>query len=289
MDSGSPNSGSSTSDSSSSGSSSSGSLSESPNSGSSSVEQEVRFRGSLGHELAGTLDLPTGSAVGFALFAHCFTCGKDLFAARRISAELAAHGIAVLRFDFTGLGESHGAFGHTDFSSNLDDLSLAAQWLEENHRAPSMIMGHSLGGAAVLASAPHLPSVSAVVTIGAPAGPNHVRHLFSDQVSDIERAGSAQVSIGGRPFSISRDFLADLEANHEALDRGELRADQALLILHSPTDEIVGFDQAEEIYRRADHPKSLMAIDGANHLMTSHKDAVFVAETVAHWAERYVT
>ncbi len=233
--------------------------------------------------------MPAGAPVGFAVFAHCFTCGKDLFAARRISSALADHGIAVLRFDFTGLGESEGTFGHTDFSSNLDDLSLAAQWLEVNHRAPSLVLGHSLGGAAALASAPHLSSVNAVVTIGAPAGPNHVRHLFSDRLVDIERAGAAEVSIGGRPFAISQDFLVDLEANQAALERGELRSGQALLILHSPTDEIVGFDQAEEIYRRAGHPKSLMAIDGANHLMTNQRDAVFVAETIAHWADRYVT
>ncbi len=251
--------------------------------------QTVQFRGSLGHDLVGTLDMPDESPSGFAVFAHCFTCGKDLFAARRISSALAAHGIAVLRFDFTGLGESEGSFGHTDFSSNLDDLSLAAQWLTTNYRAPSLLMGHSLGGAAALASAPHLESVAAVVTIGAPAGPAHVRHLFSDRLADIEETGTAEVSIGGRPFRINRDFLADLEANEAALQRGELRADQALLVLHSPTDEIVGFDQAEEIYRRAGHPKSLVAIDGANHLMSAHRDAVFVAETIAHWAERYVS
>jgi putative redox protein len=248
--------------------------------------QQVTFRGSLGADLAARLDLPAGPPKAYALFAHCFTCGKDLFAASRIAAELNNHGIAVFRFDFTGLGHSDGEFANTDFSSNLDDLSLAADWLGTHVSDPQLLIGHSLGGAAVLAAAPHLPSVRAVATIGAPADPNHVRHLFTDQLADIEADGKAEVSIGGRPFTIAKEFIDDLEANRF----GEigLPDHQALLILHSPDDTIVDYDQAEKLYEVAPHPKSLVSIDGASHLIGSHRDATFVAETVAHWADRYL-
>lgn len=248
--------------------------------------QHVSFRGSLGADLAARLDLPAGPPKAYALFAHCFTCSKDLFAAGRIAAELNNHGIAVFRFDFTGLGHSEGEFANTDFSSNLDDLSLAADWLAANASAPQLLIGHSLGGAAVLAAAPHLPSVKAVATIGAPADPTHVRRLFTDAVADIEADGKAEVSIGGRPFTIARDFLHDLEANR--FDEIGLAAGQALLILHAPGDTIVGYENAEAIYTAAAHPKSLVAIDGAGHLLGSHRDATFAAETIAHWVDRYL-
>ncbi len=248
--------------------------------------QQVTFRGSLGADLAARLDMPAGPPKAYALFAHCFTCSKDLFAAGRIAAELNNHGIGVFRFDFTGLGHSDGEFANTDFSSNLDDLSLAADWLATNASAPQVLIGHSLGGAAVLAAAPHLPSVKAVATIASPADPTHVRRLFTDDVADIEAAGKAEVSIGGRPFTIAREFLHDLEANR--FDEIGLAEGQALLILHAPGDTIVGFENAEAIYTAAAHPKSLVAIDGASHLLGSHRDATFAAETIAHWADRYI-
>ncbi len=253
----------------------------------SSRYHQVTFRGSLGADLAARLDMPAGPPRAYALFAHCFTCGMDLFAASRIAAELNRHRIAVFRFDFTGLGHSDGEFANTDFSSNLDDLSLAVDWMAEHASAPQLLIGHSLGGAAVLAAARHLPSVRAVATIGAPADPGHVRHLFTDKLVDIEAAGQAEVSIGGRPFTISKDFLADLEANQQAADRG-LAGGQALLVLHSPDDTVVAHDQAETIFAAADQPKAMVAVDGAGHLLPRHADSVFVAETIAHWAERYV-
>ena len=252
----------------------------------SSRVQQITFRGSHGADLSARLDLPAGPPKAYALFAHCFTCGKDLFAASRIAAALNSHGIAVFRFDFTGLGHSDGEFANTDFSSNLDDLSLAADWLTENASAPQLLVGHSLGGAAVLAAAPHLPSVKAVVTIGAPADPNHVRALFTDSLADIKADGKAEVSIGGRPFTIANDLLEDLQSYDES---AQCLADgQALLVLHAPEDDIVGFDQAEIIYNAASQPKSLISIDGADHLLRRHSDTIFVAESIAHWAERYL-
>ena len=248
--------------------------------------QRITFRGSVGADLSARLDLPAGPPKAHALFAHCFTCSKDLFAASRIAAALNSHGIAVFRFDFTGLGHSDGEFANTDFSSNLDDLSLAADWMAANISAPQLLIGHSLGGAAVLAAAPHLSSVRAVVTIGAPADPNHVRHLFTDKLADIEADGKAEVSIGGRPFTIAKDLLDDLEANQS---KGVVLADhQALLVLHSPEDTIVGYKNAEAIYNGAAQPKSLVALDGADHLLQSHDDAVFAAEVISHWSDRYL-
>ncbi|MDH3295705.1 MAG: bifunctional alpha/beta hydrolase/OsmC family protein [Acidimicrobiia bacterium] len=252
----------------------------------SSRVQQISFRGSLGADLSARLDLPAGPPRAYALFAHCFTCSKDLYAASRIAAALNSHGIAVFRFDFTGLGHSDGEFANTDFSSNLDDLSLAAGWMATNVSAPQLLIGHSLGGAAVLAAARHLPSVRSVVTIGAPADPGHVRQLFTDKLVDIETEGTAEVSIGGRPFTIAKEFLDDLEANRS---NGPMLAEhQALLVLHSPDDKIVGYENAEAIYNGAAQPKSLVALDGADHLLQSHRDSVFAADVIAHWSGRYL-
>ena len=248
--------------------------------------QKVTFIGSLGTALAGRLDLPAGPARSFALFAHCFTCSKDVVAAGRIAAELNSHGIGVLRFDFTGLGSSEGDFANTDFSSNLEDLRLAAGWLRENHRAPQLLIGHSLGGAAVIAIAADLPEVRAVATIGAPADVAHITHLFGAQLPEIERQGRATVDIAGRLFTIRREFLDDLTTHSIEDQASRLRA--ALLVTHSPTDNIVGIDNAARIYDAARHPKSFVALDGADHLLTRPEDAIYAARIIATWAQRFL-
>lgn len=246
----------------------------------------VTFPGSQGHDLAARLDLPAGPPLAFALFAHCFTCSKDVFAASRIAAELNAHGIAVLRFDFTGLGASDGDFSNTDFSSNLEDLRRAAAWLDEHHRAPQLLVGHSLGGAAVVAVAPDLPATRAVVTVGAPADVGHVTKLFVDRLPDIETTGAATVELAGRRFTIRRDFVDDL-ARHSVAERAaSLRA--ALLVMHSPVDAVVGIDNAARLYGAARHPKSYVSLHGADHLLTDRDDAVYAARVMATWAERYL-
>ena len=248
--------------------------------------ERVTFPGSQGTPLAGRLDLPAGPVRAFALFAHCFTCSKDIVAAGRIAAELNGHGIGVLRFDFTGLGSSDGDFANTDFSSNLDDLRLAAAWLREHHAAPQLLVGHSLGGAAVIAVAADIPEVRAIATIGAPADVAHIQRLFAPQLPVIEEEGRAMVDIAGRCFTIRREMLDDLTA-HSIEDRAsELRA--ALLVTHSPIDNTVGIDNAARIYAAARHPKSFLALDGADHLLTRPTDAVYTARMIACWAERFL-
>lgn len=245
----------------------------------------VTFIGSRGTPLAGRLDLPAGPPRALALFAHCFTCSKDVVAAGRIAAELNAHGIGVLRFDFTGLGSSDGDFGNTDFSSNLDDLRLAAAWLREHHMAPQLLIGHSLGGAAVIAVAADIAEVRAVATIGAPADVAHITRLFGTQLPEIEREGRAVVEIAGRSFTIRRELLDDLTNHSVEACAAELGA--ALLVVHSPTDNTVGIDNAARIYAAARHPKSFIAIDGADHLLTNPTDAAYVARMIGCWAERF--
>jgi putative redox protein len=248
----------------------------------------LEFQNSNGETLAGLLELPERAAdiSSFALFAHCFTCGKDIAAASRISRALAARGIAVLRFDFTGLGNSDGDFANTNFSSNIDDLVSAAQALEKQYRAPQILIGHSLGGAAVLAAAARLDSVRAVVTIGAPATAQHVRHLFEDQSDLIEQQGEALVTLGTRQFSIKKQFLDDIESY---ADTGKIRdLDAALLVFHSPLDAIVSIDEAALIYQAARHPKSFISLDRADHLLSKAEDAEYVATTMASWASRYL-
>lgn len=248
--------------------------------------QRITFEGGTGHLLAARLDLPAGPARGYALLAHCFTCSKDLPAAGRIAGELTRQEIAVLRFDFTGLGDSGGNFTGTDFSSNLDDLRCAAAWLAATHQAPSLLVGHSLGGAAVLAVAPELSTVRAVATIGAPADTDHLRHLFADDVEEIQARGQATVLIGDRPFTVRRDLLDDL-ARHAVLDATS-RLDAALLVLHAPTDNTVGIDHAGRIFQSARHPRSFLALDRADHLLTDPDHARYAGRLIATWAHPYL-
>lgn len=248
--------------------------------------EKLTFPGSRGAILAGRLELPEGEPRAFALFAHCFTCTKDIFAAGRIAEGLARNGIAVLRFDFTGLGASEGDFAHTNFTSNVEDLIKAADFLREHHRAPEVLIGHSLGGAAVLAAADRVPEAVAVATIGAPADPGHVAHLFTDKRAEIETAGEAEVHLAGRPFRIRRQFLEDI-AQHGNADK-LARLGKALLIFHAPRDQIVGIENAGLIFGAARHPKSFVSLDDADHLLTRRADAIYVAEVLAAWATRYI-
>ena len=249
-----------------------------------STSTKMVFRGSSG-ELAGKLEMPIGAPKAWALFAHCFTCGKDNVAAGRISRALASQGIAVLRFDFTGLGESEGDFAATGFSSNVEDLVCAADHLRDRFSAPAVLIGHSLGGAAILAAARHIPEVRAVVTIGAPADPSHVTRLLGDALSAVE-AGEATVSIGGRPFRVRRQFLDDIAMQPQCERISTL--DAALLVLHSPTDEVVSVNNARTIFDTARHPKSFIALDGADHLLSDRTDAEFAASVLAAWSSKYV-
>lgn len=246
--------------------------------------RQIRILGSTGHPLAATLELPDGRPTGVALFAHCFTCSSQSHAATRISAALADRGFAVLRFDFTGLGASEGDFADTSFTTNIEDLLLAAGWLHDEVGAPTLLVGHSLGGAAVIAAAGSLPSVRAVATVGAPSCPDHVLHLFSG----IADGGSdrVRVDIGGRPFVVGRGFLEDIALQPQLARLASLG--RALLVLHSPTDEIVGIDNARMIYDAARHPKSFVALDGADHLLSRRADAEFAADVIAAWAPRYL-
>ncbi|WP_322866190.1 bifunctional alpha/beta hydrolase/OsmC family protein [Aquicoccus sp. G2-2] len=248
--------------------------------------QKITFPGHDGHDLAARLDMPEGPHLATALFAHCFTCSKDIPAARRIAGRLAAAGIAVLRFDFTGLGHSAGEFANTSFATNIEDLRAAARWLESEGKAPDMLIGHSLGGAAVLRAAGDIASVRAVVTIGAPFDPAHVTENFSDDIKSICRDGEARVSLGGRPFVIKRQFIEDISSQnlHEAV----ANLKRALLVLHAPRDSIVGIDNAAEIFMAAKHPKSFVTLDDADHLITRSQDAEYAADVIAAWAARYL-
>ena len=248
--------------------------------------ERFQFLGSDGFKLAAALDLPDGEPVAYALFAHCFTCGKDVLAARRIAAGLTARGMAVLRFDFTGLGASEGEFANSTFSSNVADIVLAADHLRDTRKAPAILIGHSLGGAAILAAAARIPEAKAVATIAAPSDPAHVTHLFADRVADIRAQGTVEVSLAGRPFHIKREFLDDI-AEHNLMGQvAELR--KALLILHSPTDDTVGIDNATRIFVAAKHPKSFISLSGADHLLNRKSDADYVADVIAAWAQRYL-
>jgi putative redox protein len=248
--------------------------------------ERFQFSGADGQQLAATLDLPDTPPVAYALFAHCFTCGMNVLAAKRIATALAAHGIAVLRFDFTGIGASEGEFANTTFSSNVADLVRAADHLRETKMAPAILIGHSLGGAAVLAAAEHIPEAKAVVTIAAPSDPVHVTGMFKDRVEDIRRNGDVEVQLAGRPFRIKREFLDDVAEQNLTAHIGKLR--KALLILHSPTDNTVGIDNATHIFVAAKHPKSFISLTGADHLLNQKRDAEYVAHVVAAWVERYL-
>ena len=248
--------------------------------------EKVTFAGHTGHDLAARLDLPEGAIKATAIFAHCFTCSKDIPAARRISSRLAAMGIAVLRFDFTGLGHSEGEFANTHFSSNVGDLLAAAAHLGERGMAPAMLIGHSLGGAAVLKAAAKMPSVRAVVTLGAPADPGHVVHNFGAALDDIRRDGMAEVSLAGRPFTIKKAFLDDV-AETSVLDT-VAGLKRALLVLHAPADATVGIENAAEIFTAAKHPKSFVTLDDADHLISRAEDAEYAADVIAAWSARYL-
>jgi len=247
--------------------------------------ERFQFTGEGGHQLAAALDLPEREPLAYALFAHCFTCGKDVLAAARIAATLAAKGIAVLRFDFTGLGSSEGDFANSTFSSNVADLVRAANHLRETKKAPAILIGHSLGGAAILAAAGQIPDAKAVVTIAAPSDPSHVTGLFKNRLEDIRAQGKVEVSLAGRPFSITREFLDDI-AEH-GLMAHVTNLHKALLIMHSPTDDTVGITNAAHIFAAARHPKSFVSLADADHLLSQRRDAAYVADVIAAWATRY--
>jgi putative redox protein len=244
------------------------------------------FAGADGQRLAGRLDLPDGPVRAFALFAHCFTCGKDINVAGRIARTLAECGIGVLRFDFTGLGGSGGDFANTDFSSNCEDLVAAAAHMRAQGRAPSLLIGHSFGGAAVLATAGLLPEVRAVATIAAPADIAHVVDQFREHVPEIERAGEAVVNLAGRPFTIRRSFLEDAAVQNLSERIHDLG--RPLLLLHAPADRTVSVANATTIFQAARHPKSFIALDGGDHLLTRPGDASYAASVIAAWADRYL-
>ncbi|MEM7778675.1 MAG: alpha/beta fold hydrolase, partial [Pseudomonadota bacterium] len=247
---------------------------------------KTTFAGADGSTLAARVDLPAGPVRGFALFAHCFTCSKDLAAARHISAKLAGHGIGVLRFDFTGLGSSEGEFANTNFSSNVGDLLRAADHLRQAFEAPQILIGHSLGGAAVLAAAGEIPEVRAVVTIGAPADVGHVLHNFGSSVEQIRNDGEAKVNLAGREFTIRKSFIDDAEGHR--LEDKVANLKKALLVMHAPLDATVGIDNATKIFVTAKHPKSFVSLDNADHLVSKRDDAAFAARVIAAWASKYV-
>ena len=250
------------------------------------ISEKVSFAGSQGSTLAARLDLPETEPRAFALFAHCFTCTKEIFAASRIASSLADQGIGVLRFDFTGLGHSDGEFANTNFSSNVADLVQAAAFLRNERAAPKILVGHSLGGAAVLAAAPHVPEATAVVTIGAPAEPAHVQHLFQSSLAEIDAAGEAEVKIAGRPFRVQKQFLEDIAGQNLADAIASLR--KALLVFHAPRDQTVGIDNAGAIFAAAKHPKSFISLDDADHLLSRKADAIYVATVLSAWASRFL-
>ena len=248
--------------------------------------ERVTFPGHAGDTLAARLDLPDGPHLATALFAHCFTCSKDIPAARRIAARLSAMGIAVLRFDFTGLGHSEGEFANTSFTSNVEDLVAACRYLDGRGLSPSLLIGHSLGGAAVLKATKEIPSIKAVVTLGAPFDPEHVTHNFADALPEIITKGVAEVSLGGRPFRIGKQFLDDVAAGELTPAISELKA--ALLIMHAPRDETVSIDNASQIFLAAKHPKSFVTLDDADHLISRPSDAEYAADVIAAWVVRYL-
>ena len=246
----------------------------------------VQFENDDGQQLSGILDLPTGAPAHYALFAHCFTCTKNVKGAVNISRALAESGIAVLRFDFTGLGQSEGEFADTNFSSNVEDLLAAARFLEENHGAPAILVGHSLGGTAVLRAAENVPSAVAVATIGSPAEPTHVEHLLSESRDELEQAGVAEVNIGGRPFTVRKQFVDDLAEHNLREEVGSLR--KALLVMHAPLDDVVEIDNASNLFLAAKHPKSFVSLDDADHLLSKEADSVYAGRVLASWASRYL-
>ncbi|PJA08874.1 MAG: hypothetical protein COX70_02785 [Flavobacteriales bacterium CG_4_10_14_0_2_um_filter_32_8] len=249
--------------------------------------KKIAFTNSKGHTLSAQIEFPENETPkGYALFAHCFTCNKNLTAVRNIGKALTNNGIAVLRFDFTGLGESEGVFENTNFSSNVEDLVSAAQFLEQHYLSPDILIGHSLGGAAVIFASQYIPSIKAVATIGAPSNPKHVSHLFKDGLDEIRENGVATLVIGGREFNIQQQFLDDI--NEKNMDKTIKEMNKALLVMHSPQDTTVGIDNAAQIYQAAWHPKSFISLDGADHLLSKKEDSIYVGQMIANWATRYI-
>lgn len=248
--------------------------------------ERLTFAGADGQQLAAELDLPAGVPRSVALFAHCFSCGKDLRSVKRLAARLTDRGIAVLRFDFTGLGRSEGEFADTNFSSNVTDLLTAADWLRQNYGAPSLLVGHSLGGAAALAAAPRIPELAAVATIGAPADPAHVTHLFGASLDEIKRTGEADVSIAGRSFRVKQQFVDDVA--NTRLEHALEQLSIPVLFMHSPVDEVVAVSNGEQLFSQASHPKSFVALHGADHLLTETEHAEYAADLLASWADRWL-
>ncbi|MEL7835219.1 alpha/beta hydrolase family protein [Fodinibius sp. Rm-B-1B1-1] len=247
--------------------------------------EKITFEGAFGDQLSARVDQPPDEPRSYALFAHCFTCSKNLKVVSNISKTLTKHGIGIFRFDFTGLGESEGDFADTNFSSNIEDLIAAAEHMASHYRAPAILIGHSLGGAAVLQAAQKIPNSKAVATIGAPANPDHVKKNFGAQLDKIEQKGIATVTLAGRDFTIKKQFIDDLEATH--MDEKIQSLDRALMIFHSPVDNTVGIENAAHIYKKAKHPKSFVSLDDANHLLTKEEDSIYLAEVLAAWADRY--
>ena len=246
----------------------------------------VTFPNTRGETLAGILNMPASTPLAYALFAHCFTCSKDIKAAANIARALNDEGIAVLRFDFTGLGDSEGAFADTNFSSNVADLLAAVDYLEKQHEAPTLLVGHSLGGTAILQAAPQVRSAVAVATIGSPFDPAHVLNLFGDAEDALQGRGEAEVNLGGRPFVMKRQFVEDLGEQSLQETVGALR--KALLVMHAPLDNIVKIDNASELFRAAKHPKSFISLDNADHLLSRATDSRYVGHVLAAWASRYL-
>jgi ADP-ribosylglycohydrolase/pimeloyl-ACP methyl ester carboxylesterase len=238
----------------------------------------------IGH-LSGILDMPEGTPIAFAIFAHCFTCGKDFLPGTRVSRGLAQKGIATLRIDFSGLGKSSGEFSESSFLTNVDDLILAAEWLRNHHQAPTLLVGHSLGGAAVLAAASKIEGIKAVATIGAPAEPGHVQELFADAIPEIEKSGEAEVNLAGRPFRIGRKFIDDFKQHKQLEALSQLQGVETL-IMHAPTDQTVGLENAGVIYSALRHPKSFISLTGADHLLTRPRDAQYVVDLISTWSSR---
>ena len=248
--------------------------------------EKLTFPGASGATLAARLDLPAGPPRATALFAHCFTCTKDIAAARRLAASLTDHGIAVFRFDFTGLGKSEGQFETTTFQSNVADLIAAAGEMEKRGLAPSLLIGHSLGGAAALRAAPDLPQIKGVVTIAAPADPGHVTHAFANALTEIAAEGHADVTLGPQTLRIGQGFVDDVQSAEILPSVKAL--DAALLVLHAPRDQVVGIENASEIFLAARHPKSFVTLDDADHLLSDPSDAKYAADVIAAWAQRYI-
>jgi putative redox protein len=251
------------------------------------MDRYLTFKGSQGHDLSARLDQPEDKKPrAYILFAHCFTCGKDVIGASNIAKALVKEGYAVLRFDFTGLGSSGGDFANTNFSSNIADLICAADFMRETLQAPQLLIGHSLGGAAVLVAARSIPEINAVATIGAPSDSDHVTETFACDVDKIMEDGEAEICLVGRPFTIKKQFLEDLQSQDMA---GVLQAlNKPLLVLHAPTDQVVGIENASQIFSIAKHPKSFISLDTADHLLSKRDDAFYAASAIAGWVERYI-